>query len=68
MSFFFRPSLSAMLFLVLKTCQGREKERERKSEGERGIRGGVVKEKKNDTRAQRPWQCASDDEWRARLK
>lgn len=57
-----------MLFLVLKTCQGREKERERKSEGERGIRGGVVKEKKNDTRAQRPWQCASDDEWRARLK
>jgi len=28
----------------------------------------VPKRKEDNTRAQRPWQCASDDEWRARLK
>jgi len=28
----------------------------------------VPKRKKTRPRAQRPWQCASDDEWRARLK
>jgi len=52
-----------LLFLALKTCQ----ERERKGEGERRICGGGAKEKKDETRAQRPWQCASDDEWRARF-